>query len=300
MSKTRLVSFLLRLCAGHPDEPPSGRNAITGPCLRLRFVATDLMLSAAVAYLHRRKACCSAASLVMFGVCRVAPSRGHLPHTDGCVLSVRLEASSPAVAFVSRNSPDRPYAKAFPRVSSVRASWYDQRPEPIPRIALTPALQHRVEEYPSESWAPFFEWNLTYLREQACTSTRDVVMGNLRDFYHFKSLDGSRYPTYRHLRNISPPGWFVTNSFGWRGSDILLNKPPATIRIAFVGASTTIDAFGVPFSHPELVQNRLNWCGVRRSFPSSPIWSCITKERISSGQTRWSVSTIRGCTSSRR
>lgn len=198
----------------------------------------------------------AAALLAVEATCRVL---------DGFrVLSVRLQASSPAPSSVGRNSPDRPYAKAFPRVSSVRASWYDQRPEPIPRIALTPALQHRVEEYPSEPWAPFFEWNLTHLREQACTSTRDVVMGNLRDFYYFKSLDGSRYPTYRHLRNISPPGWFVTNSFGWRGTDVLLNKPPATIRIAFVGASTTIDAFGVPFSHPELVQNWLNWWAASR------------------------------------
>jgi hypothetical protein len=38
-----------------------------------------------------------------------------------------------------------------------------------------------------------------------------------------------------------------------------LNKLPDTIRIAFVGASTTVDAFGVPFSHPELVGYWLNW-----------------------------------------
>ena len=138
-------------------------------------------------------------------------------------------------------------------------AWYDQRPEPIPRIPLTPALQRRAAEYPTEPWSPFFEWNLTYLREQACVPSRDVVMGSLRDFHYFHSLDGSRYPTYRHLRHVSPPGWFVTNSFGWRGPDVTLNKPPTTIRIAFVGASTTIDAFGVPFSHPELVGHWLNW-----------------------------------------
>ena len=72
-------------------------------------------------------------------------------------------------------------------------------------------------------------------------------MGSLRDFYYFESTDGSKYPAYRHLQHISPPGWFVTNSFGWRGPDLGVNKPPDTIRIAFVGASTTIDAFGVPF-----------------------------------------------------
>jgi hypothetical protein len=180
------------------------------------------------------------------------------------VLSVTLRASAPRASTAGQNSPDRQYAKAFPRVSSVKASWYEQRPEPISRIPLTPELQHRADVYPTEPWSPFFEWNLTYLREQACASVRDVVMGNLRDFYYFESLDGSRYPTYRHMRRISPPGWFVTNSFGWRGPDLVLNKPPATIRIAFVGASTTIDAFGVPFSHTELVGNWLNWWAASR------------------------------------
>ena len=182
------------------------------------------------------------------------------------VWSIRLRVSAPRTSALAGNSPDRPYANAFPRVSPVRLAWYDQRPEPIRRIPLTPALQRRAEAYPTEPWAPFFEWNMTYLREQACSSTRDVVMGNLKDFFYFDSVDGSRYPTYRHLRRISPPGWFVTNSFGWRGSDVLLNKPPATIRIAFVGASTTIDAFGVPFSHPELVGNWLNWWAASRGF----------------------------------
>ncbi len=175
------------------------------------------------------------------------------------VLSIPLRASAARTSAARADSPDRKLAAAFPRVPPVRLAWYDERPEAIPRIPPTPSLQQRADDYPTEPWAPFFEWNLTYLREQACTPSRDVVMGGLRDFYYFNSLDGSRYPTYRHLRHISPPGWFVTNAFGWRGPDITLNKPPDTIRIAFVGASTTIDAFGVPFSHPELVGNWLNW-----------------------------------------
>jgi hypothetical protein len=174
------------------------------------------------------------------------------------LFSIPLRASG-ARGSTGAIPSDRGYVNAFPRVSSVRLAWYDQRPEPIARVPLTPELQRRVDENPSEPWAPFFEWNHTYLREQACVASRDVVMGTLKNFYYFDSLDGSRYPTYRHLRHISPPGWFVTNAFGWRGSDVTLNKPPATIRIAFVGASTTIDAFGVPFSHPELVEHWLNW-----------------------------------------
>jgi hypothetical protein len=175
------------------------------------------------------------------------------------VWSIPLRTSTVGASSGRANAPDRKFAAAFPRVPPVRLAWYEQRPEPIPRIPLTPALQRRADDYPTEPWSPFFEWNLTYLREQACAPARDVVMGALRDFYYFESLDGSRYPTYRHMRRISPPGWFVTNAFGWRGPDVTLNKSPGTIRIAFVGASTTVDAFGVPFSHPEMVATWLNW-----------------------------------------
>ena len=45
------------------------------------------------------------------------------------------------------------------------------------------------------------------------------------------------------------------------------NKPPNTIRIAFVGASTTVDAFGVPFSHPELVGYWLNRWAAAKGLP---------------------------------
>ena len=159
---------------------------------------------------------------------------------------------------VKEAAPDLPYMTKIPRAPAVSLAWYFERPKEIPRIPLTPALQKRADEYPTEPWSAFFEWNLAYLRYQACQPERDVVMGGLRDFYYFESTNGSRYPSYRHLPHISPPNWFVTNGFGWRGPDVALNKPPDTIRIAFVGASTTVDAFGVPFSHPELVGYWLN------------------------------------------
>jgi hypothetical protein len=119
-------------------------------------------------------------------------------------------------------------------------------------------LKRRSETYPTEPWSAFFEWNLAYLRFQACQPTREDILGSLRDFYFFDPIDGDGHPTFRHLRRVSPPGWFVTNSFGWRGPDLALNKPPNTIRIAFVGASTTVDAYSAPVSHPELVGYWLN------------------------------------------
>ena len=67
------------------------------------------------------------------------------------------------------------------------------------------------------------------------------------------------------MPNISPPGWFVTNRFGWRGPDLTLEKPPNTIRIAFVGASTTISS--APVSHPEFIGYWLNLWLKSRGLP---------------------------------
>lgn len=168
---------------------------------------------------------------------------------------------------VADERPDLQYVTKVPKAASVSVGWYVEQPPAIPRIPLTPALRQRADAYPTEPWSAFFEWNLAYLRQQACRDTRDVVMGTLRDFYYFESTDGSVYPAYRHLPHISPPGWFVTNSFGWRGPDIAVNKPANTVRIAFVGASTTIDGFGAPFSHPELVGYWLNRWSATKGLP---------------------------------
>jgi hypothetical protein len=181
--------------------------------------------------------------------------------------SVALRRRRESRPQVGEERPDLRYVSKIPQAASVSLGWYVERPPVIPRIPLTPALRKRADAYPTEPWSAFFEWNLAYLRQQACRDTRDVVMGSLHDFYYFESTDGSTYPPYRHLPHVSPPGWFVTNSFGWRGPDVGVNKPPNTIRIAFVGASTTVDAFGVPFSHPELVGDWLNRWGAAKGLP---------------------------------
>ncbi|MEP7309727.1 MAG: hypothetical protein ABJA98_29820 [Acidobacteriota bacterium] len=181
--------------------------------------------------------------------------------------SIALRAARESRRRVKDDTPDLQYVAKIPRAPGVNVGWYVEEPKEIPRIPLTPELQQRAAAYPTEPWSAFFEWNLAYLREQACRPERDVVMGNLRDFYYFESVDGSRYPSYRHLPHVSPPNWFVTSTFGWRGPEVALNKPPDTIRIAFVGASTTVDAFGVPFSHPELVGYWLNRWAAAKGLP---------------------------------
>ena len=187
---------------------------------------------------------------------------------DGyAIASAVLQPVTAGSASSLEGRADRPYAIKVPLANGVRFDWYDERPPPIPRLLITPEIVERARKDPADAYAPFFEWNLSFLEDQRCRGLRPVTMGHLEDVFYFESLDRSKYPAYRHLRHISPPNWFVTNNFGWRGPDIALNKPPNTIRIAFVGASTTIDAFGAPFSHPELVGFWLNRWAQERHLP---------------------------------
>ena len=84
------------------------------------------------------------------------------------------------------------------------------------------------------------------------------------------ATDGSELPTFRFLQHASYP----SRSAHQRASagavrTIALNKPPRTIRIAFVGASTTVGPHAEPYSYPELVGLWLNR-GPSRAHSASP------------------------------
>ncbi|MCG3208932.1 MAG: hypothetical protein FOGNACKC_02545 [Anaerolineae bacterium] len=69
---------------------------------------------------------------------------------------------------------------------------------------------------------------------------------------------GSVLPRYRYPPNVTLPTGLTTNQFGWRGPQIDLRKPANTIRIAAVGASTTVGGHSLAHSYPEFLQNWLN------------------------------------------
>ena len=66
------------------------------------------------------------------------------------------------------------------------------------------------------------------------------------------------YPRFRYPANVTLPTGLTTNRFGWRGRQIALKKPPNTIRLAAVGASTTVGGHSYPTSYPEFLQHWLN------------------------------------------
>ena len=65
------------------------------------------------------------------------------------------------------------------------------------------------------------------------------------------------------MPNATTPAGLVTNEIGWRGPPLKRRKPD-TVRIVFIGASTTAEAHETPWSYPELVGHWLElWAAAR-------------------------------------
>jgi GDSL-like Lipase/Acylhydrolase family len=153
---------------------------------------------------------------------------------------------------------DRPYLGRWPLADGVSNDWYDRDPAPDPTVALSPVLQARYERYRTDPIGALTEWNSVYLRRELCAGVTRGSLGVLSDFLTFRPPSGSAYPTFRHLTHANVPGAFTPNNFGWRGADIPVNKSADTIRLAFVGASTTSDDYSFPFAHTQYLENWLN------------------------------------------
>jgi len=83
--------------------------------------------------------------------------------------------------------------------------------------------------------------------------------------YVYDPPDGNPKPPFRYLPNATTPEGLVTNGLGWRGAPVQFRRSPKTIRIVFVGASTTAEIHGNPFSGPDYIENWLNrWATDRK------------------------------------
>lgn len=77
-------------------------------------------------------------------------------------------------------------------------------------------------------------------------------------YFTFQPVDGSPLPRYRFPPSVTLPSGITLNEFGCRGRDLAVDKPPRTIRIACVGASTTVDDHRSAHSYPELLEGFLS------------------------------------------
>jgi hypothetical protein len=173
---------------------------------------------------------------------------------------------------VDRDLPAR-FVDALPRAPGVERNWFFRDPPPLPNRRQPPAEWLRLAASMGEKtgWAaPLFHhadffkaWNEVAIGNPCDHPVLRQAPGRL---FVYTPADGSRFPRFRFLPDATTPLGLVTNRMGWRGPAIALAKPARTVRIAFVGASTTVNSHFYPFSYPELVGGWLNlWAAAHKA-----------------------------------
>ncbi len=151
--------------------------------------------------------------------------------------------------------------------SGVSRVWFQTSPPPLPNRGAPPSeWRSAIAAYRSAPPAPtsygvllpddmFRAWNSAFAREP-CRHHLLSQMPSHR-LYLYDPPDGVAHPFYRYMPNVTTPSGLVTNAIGWRGPPLQRRKP-STVRIVFVGASTTAEAHEAPYSYPELVDHWLD------------------------------------------
>jgi len=160
-----------------------------------------------------------------------------------------------------------PYVQQLPVASGVEREWFLSPAPARPPLDIDPELAARAAHYRPNDLPSNYEWNSQFAVQTAClTEHHDggEMLDNFDDVFEFDPIDGTPFPRYRFLRSVTYPSALRTNAFGWRSRDIALNKPAGTIRLAFIGASTTVGPHHEPYSYPELIQFLLDrWAAAR-------------------------------------
>ena len=146
------------------------------------------------------------------------------------------------------------YVQQLPVADGVDRNWFTERSPERPARRPDPELEVRARKYRGAELPANYEWNRKAVVAGLCRGEYRNLVGfdRFSDLYVFDATDGSEFPTFRFLQEASYPSGLHTNRFGWRSPEIAVTKPPRTIRIAFVGASTTVSAHAEPYSYPEL------------------------------------------------
>ena len=166
-------------------------------------------------------------------------------------------------------TPDKPldlegaaaYIAQLPSAAGANRRWFSENPPPLPnRSTVSPQDVNRYRDYERRGlFGPQADyiWNRRYVEANSCAP--GSTFQNYPDkILVFDPPSANAHPIYRFPGNATTTAGLVTNQFGLRGPPLTLAKPPKTVRIAFVGASTTVNSHNFPFSYPERVTYWLN------------------------------------------
>ena len=171
--------------------------------------------------------------------CRSAIRRAARPSTRRCWTSFR----SPPASTANGSSASR------------RRCPTGARSTPNGSACSTTSSSHNVGGMDFRPADVFKAWNSAFAGDPCKHNFLRHAPGML---YLYDPPDGEAKPPYRYMPDATQPTWLVTNQMGWRGAPIEVPRGPKTIRIVFVGSSTTVGPPHLPFSYPELVGYWLN------------------------------------------
>ena len=167
-------------------------------------------------------------------------------------------------------SPALRYADEIPMAPGVERKWFFTDPAPLPNRRTPSAedveLVRRVERSgitEGTRRADMFKaWNAKFVGDPC---RHAYLCGAPGRIYVYDPANGESRPPYRFMPNASTPVGLVTNEFGFRGAPVPARRQPRTVRIAFVGASTTVGNHFYPWSYPDFVGHWLNlWAAERK------------------------------------
>lgn len=183
--------------------------------------------------------------------------------------AVRIIDDQPLLAFplpepIGLSAVNPKVVDQIPRAAGVDRNWFFSDPPPLPNRSKPSEewqkLFRDLEDHPSGGllFRPldiFKVWNSAFAGDPCQHRLLHYAPGQL---YVYDPPDHVALPPFRFYPNVTLPSGLVTNQIGWRGKPIVVPRPQKTIRIVFVGASTTVDMHHFPFSHPEFVGHWLD------------------------------------------
>jgi hypothetical protein len=183
----------------------------------------------------------------------------------GLRLLARLQPPKPPPAVTPAKGNDlglaTRYVAQYPALPDTDRRWFLEDPPPLTnRTKPSQAATDRYNDFERRGlYAPQAQyiWNRKYVESERC-KPNGVFKGYPDTVMAFDPPDGREHPTYRFPVSSTLPSGLVTNRFGLRGAEVALAQPPKTIRIAFVGASTTVNVHSYDFSPAERVGAWLN------------------------------------------
>ena len=152
----------------------------------------------------------------------------------------------------------------IPVAAGVERAWFFADPPPLPNRKEVPKesldLVRKVEESGITEGTRrsdmFKAWNVNFVGGDPCR--HPYLCGAPGHLFLYDPGNGEARPPYRFLPDTTTPIRLVTNQYGFRGPPVPFARQPRTVRIAFIGASTTVGSHFHPYSYPEFVGNWLN------------------------------------------